>query len=214
MSDTDSDTSSFTELAGNDIVDLEVGERRFATTRNTLGKESTFFAALLADPDNLRPDGRYFVDADGNLFEHIIQFLRRGTYPLLYDQWNGHDHAMYHALLQESRFFGIAKLTRWLEEKKYVDAVQVVHTAYYSRTTAKERVSTLRSDINVQYFVQSVNSYVCPRGILQHRERGDCGHKCRQKATWDGNAHGSTGFDVVEVQRQVSLDSTLCDSNA
>ncbi|RDW93823.1 uncharacterized protein DSM5745_01145 [Aspergillus mulundensis] len=214
MSDTDS--SSFTEISGTDIVELEIGERYFTTTHDTLVKESTFFATLLADPDNERENGKYFVDADADLFKLILRFLRRGTYPLCYDQLRGHDHATYHALLQESRFYGIAKLTEWLEQKRYFDAVRVVHTALCDRFSAQCRVDELPSDIDVQYVVRPVakSACACPRGILEHRGRGDCGRKCWRKAFDDGNAHGATGFDVVEVRKRVYLNAAFCGSNA
>ena len=105
---------------------LQVGERTFTNTPSTLS-ESTFFTSLLSSRwiSNALPDGGYFIDADPILFEHILRYLRRGIYPLFYSPDKGHDYALYAALLEEARYFGICRLQTWLEEKRYRNAVEV-----------------------------------------------------------------------------------------
>ena len=106
-------------------VILQVGEQRFTTTRETL-RESTFLATLLSNHWNsTQEDGSYFIDADPALFAPILQYLRRGIYPVFYDRVRGHDYARYAALLQEARFLGIRDLQTWLQERKYLDVVRV-----------------------------------------------------------------------------------------
>ncbi|KAL4787340.1 hypothetical protein BJX76DRAFT_354288 [Aspergillus varians] len=94
-----------------DVIKLEVGERTFTTTRDTLVKESTFFSALLSSRWNsARADGSYLVDAYPNLVQHILGYLRRSTFPLFYHSLKGHDYPLYSALLEEAKYFGIDRL--------------------------------------------------------------------------------------------------------
>ena len=68
---------------------LQVGDRRFLTTRETLAGAEGYFAALFAgrwstskDHERIHttPDGirtiYHFIDRDGDLFCHILQYLR------------------------------------------------------------------------------------------------------------------------------------------
>lgn len=99
-----------TRAAGVPIT-LQVGERRFITTIDTLTQESVFFSSLLSGRwDNAQADGSYFIDADGHLFAYILRYLRRNILPIFYDNHKGHDHGLYLALLIEARFFQIARL--------------------------------------------------------------------------------------------------------
>src|SRR5437763_426520 len=97
-------------IPGEKII-LQVGERRFVTTRGTLTQESGFFSSMLSGLwDNAEADGSYFIDSDPLLFEHILRYLRRGVHPIFYDNLRGHDHALYQALLEEARYFQIGEL--------------------------------------------------------------------------------------------------------
>ena len=74
-----------------DKITLQVGARCFITTHETLVAESGFFASLLSGRwDNAAEDGSHFVDADANLFEHILRYLRRGVFPFFYEKSKGH----------------------------------------------------------------------------------------------------------------------------
>lgn len=77
-------------------IRLQVGERHFTTTRDTLTAESRYFASLLSGRwDNALEDGSYFIDADPMLFDHILRYLRRGIFPLFVDMAKGHDYHLY-----------------------------------------------------------------------------------------------------------------------
>ena len=82
-------------------LSLQVGERKFTTTKDTLSK-SGFFSALLAGPweGDLLMDGSYFIDADPDIFEFVLKYLRHGTFPLFYDKVKGHDYRLYLAVLE------------------------------------------------------------------------------------------------------------------
>jgi BTB/POZ domain-containing protein KCTD9 len=101
-----------TSAAGNSLQ--QVGERLFVTTRETLTRKSGFFASMLSGRwDNTQADGSYFIDADPQLFEHILRYPRRGVLPVFYDNLRGHNHALYRALLEEARYFQTGQLENW-----------------------------------------------------------------------------------------------------
>jgi BTB/POZ domain-containing protein KCTD9 len=87
-------------------IDLQVGERRFTTLASTLSDGSSFFASLLSDrwPESRSDDGSYFVDADPDLFVHILRYLRRGVPPVLYNKCQGFDYGLYRALQEEAEY--------------------------------------------------------------------------------------------------------------
>jgi hypothetical protein len=61
---------------------------------------------------DVQADGSYFIDADAELFEHILHYLRHGVLLVFYDKSNGHDHAQYLALLKEAEYFQITQLEK------------------------------------------------------------------------------------------------------
>ncbi|KAI0012119.1 BTB/POZ protein [Xylariaceae sp. FL0662B] len=94
-------------------VKLQVGERQFITTRNTLETESPYFRALLSGRwDDQLEDGTYFIDSDPMSFEAILRYLRTGTFPLFFDAvTQTHDYTKkYLKILGDARYFGIDKL--------------------------------------------------------------------------------------------------------
>lgn len=194
-------------------ITLQVGESRFVTTHETPVTESPFFASLLSGRwDNALPDGSYFIDADPALFKYILRYLRRRVFPIFYDIDKGHDHALYLALLEEARYFQIARLQDWLEEKRYLGAVSVqcsleVEGAGYLSTT-------LPSDTRVEYYpgwgVKKV--YVCPRRYECHRGAPEaCGTKC-MKVQGDADAiyDKEPVLRLLVVRKRTVLDMRAC----
>lgn len=109
-----------------DRVTLDVGGRKFVTLASTLD-ESTFLSSIVSErwDHDRQPDGSYFVDANPNLFDHVLDYLRRGCMPLFWDVDKGHDFARYKALRQEADYYGIPRLERWLSEHSFLKAVSV-----------------------------------------------------------------------------------------
>ncbi|CAH1232504.1 KCTD21 [Branchiostoma lanceolatum] len=61
------------------IVTLNVGGHFYTTARSTLTRypDSMLGAMLIGDLETLQDDqGRYFIDRDGTLFRHVLNFLR------------------------------------------------------------------------------------------------------------------------------------------
>ena len=200
-------------LATDVLVNLQVGERRFTTMRDTLTSESTFFASLLSYHwENILPDGSYFVDADPTLFEHVLGYLRRGIPPLFFDRARGHDHAMYLPLLKEARYFGISHLEEWLVNKRYLDVVDIKRTvemcdAELSISSIAQRDETSPSDVSVQYQLVwgTRQVHVCPRATRVHRGQPEaCGKECHHAKMIAGYQ-----FDMESYPRMVKITEEL-----
>ena len=66
------------------IVNLNVGGRHFMTSLSTLKKEpGSLLAAMFTgdEPISMDSDGRYFIDADPDVFFHILNYLRVDLLP-------------------------------------------------------------------------------------------------------------------------------------
>lgn len=118
------DAGSTSDTSGK--VTLNVGGRKFITFASTL-EESGFLSALVSGrwDHNQQADGSFFIDANPDLFQHILEYLRRKFMPLCWDHEKGRDLAMYKALLQEAEYYGIPSLSRWLREGRYMEAVSI-----------------------------------------------------------------------------------------
>ena len=66
------------------VVDLNIGGHHFTTLLQTLTKElDSLLANMFSGKEALVKDehGRYFIDADGPMFAHILNYLRVGSMP-------------------------------------------------------------------------------------------------------------------------------------
>lgn len=202
--------------ATNASIHLQVGERRFTTTRSTLTEESGFFGALLSGRwDNALADGSYFIDADPALFEHILAYLRRGVFPLFFSTATGHDYHRYLSLLEEARYFQIPRLEAWLEGKRYVKAVKVSVTAEeYDEYSHDWRYMTESADTTLEYHQQQTvkKVHLCPHGIADHRGSPEYCQRWCDYTLGDKNnrfAEESCRWTLV-VRREVVFDSDVC----
>ncbi|MCJ1289014.1 hypothetical protein MMC34_000546 [Xylographa carneopallida] len=164
-------------------ITLQVGERRFTTTEDTLTHGSHYFARMFSGrwPCEAQEDGSYFVDADGSVFEHTLRYLRHNVFPLHYDHEKGHDFGLCAAILEQARFFGIDKLEKWLGNKDYLEAVKTEHHAQLMSETYSVN-NAFSNNVELEYHPSWTTKrvYVCPRGISVHRGNPNaCGRACR-----------------------------------
>lgn len=195
-------------------ITLQIGERRFITTLETLTRESGFFSALLSGRwNNAQADGSYFIDADPELFEHILRYLRRGVLPIFYDKAKGHDYARYLALAEEANYFQIARLEKWIKDKTYLQVVKISHSAK-ELESADAIDETIATDVEVEYHptLKTEKVYVCPRGIsVHHGNPSACGRLCQ-------NARGDKEDEYVDkdvlitlvIRKRIFFDQRIC----
>lgn len=197
-----------------DTITLQVGERRFVTRPATLTRGSDFFARQLSGrwPD-VQPDGSCFIDADGDVFQHVLRYLRHETMPVFYDDVKGHGYALYVAVLEQARYFGVEPLQTWLEGQKYLQAVKVAHSARMVEGVEAVYGSTgghVKTEHHVTWKTERV--YVCPRAITGHMDnRGACGRLCRNaQGDADDEYQDEEILKVLEVRKMTTLDPMMC----
>jgi hypothetical protein len=208
-------TASVTEPAptNDQEVRLRVGGRIFTTLKATL-LESEFLTIMLSERWNNGNQGEaLFIDADPDLFEHILNYLRRGVFPLFYDAQKGFDYARYTALLGEARYFGISRLERWISQKKFLEAVRVVHIAEeYDEppSRASYPAGTTITHCTATWSKREV--YVCPRDIEVHRGHPEkCGRRCHQARGDAAEEYETEGHVRVFLMRQeVVFNPDVC----
>ena len=109
------------------LITLDVSGRKYQTLKATL-QTSPYFQNLLArwdDCSDRKEDGSYFIDADADLFQHVLGFMRRPSkFPLFWTKENGFDHVLYSTLEAEADYFLLHDLRDWIRNKRYQDAVR------------------------------------------------------------------------------------------
>ncbi|KAH8585994.1 hypothetical protein B0O99DRAFT_459627, partial [Bisporella sp. PMI_857] len=100
--------------------------RNFVTDPESWLGHSIYFEKLFSGKwGDKQEDGSYFIETDAQIFKHILRYLRTGVLPVFYDRANGHDFALYQALLGEAKYFIIERLEKWLCERKYLQVVEI-----------------------------------------------------------------------------------------
>lgn len=177
MSDTEQTPSSSTS----EPIVLQVGEQRFLTSRDTLSRSHHLHALASGRWDsNTQSDGSFFIDADPEIFKHILRFLRHGVYPLCYDKAKGHDFAMYAAIQKQADYLVIPKLVKWLSQGQYTSAITTATMAQIVEGVDKlDGTNDSGSKISYHPTWRTVKKYVCPRGITVHYGNAwRCGRDC------------------------------------
>jgi hypothetical protein len=111
------------------LITLDVSGRIYKTSKATL-LTSPYFTNLFTRWDecaDLQEDGSYFIDADADVFEHVLAFMRRPTkFPLHWSHEHGFDYALYNNIEAEADFFLLHDLRDWVRRKRYHHAVKTV----------------------------------------------------------------------------------------
>ncbi|KAK1724005.1 uncharacterized protein BDZ83DRAFT_624373 [Colletotrichum acutatum] len=113
-------------------IKLEIGGRRFVSSMDVLERSPWFKFIFSINFRDWYRDGVFHFDNDGDLFAHILRFLRTGMYPLFWDARNGFDYAMYATIQQQARYYMLYDLEAWIAQQKYHDVVetQVIHQKF------------------------------------------------------------------------------------
>lgn len=118
-------SAEYSGITGDSQITVEVGEREFVTTASTLKESGVFMDLLFGRWGELKADKTFFMDMDGDVFEHTLRYLRNGVLPVFYDKSKGHNYSQYAMLLDQARRLRIPRLQNWLEEKGYLQAMTV-----------------------------------------------------------------------------------------
>ena len=95
----------------NDSIELNVGGTVYTTTGWVLAREHTsWLANNLESMTLLDRRGRYFIDRDGDLFRHVLEYLGTGEIRI------SKDFPDIESLRKEASFYGLKTMKRMLDK--------------------------------------------------------------------------------------------------
>nr|KMM68946.1 hypothetical protein CPAG_05269 [Coccidioides posadasii RMSCC 3488] len=178
-------------------VMLQVGDRHFPTTVGTLTQCSEYFTAMFSGRWCLdkQEDGSIFVNGNPKLFEHLLEFLLRGVFPLAYDKCKGHDYLFYTQILEEVKYFDCPLLVLWLEDGCYEKCVLMNFSSHI-----KDSPFLLGSVSSVHLqCVTEEKVPLCPRGIWLHRDQNSSPSSSERMKVVNGEVKFSTLFCPTKI---------------
>ncbi len=123
-----------------DVVKLNVGGKKFATSRDNLLKEPSFFTGLLSANFAVERDekGAIFIDRNPKYFQFILDYLRNEKIDLKLIDAKEHS-----ALLEEIQFYEIGSLIAQLVPSSTVEPLQFLPEYVTERITLSDNNTSL-----------------------------------------------------------------------
>lgn len=200
---------------------LDVSGRKFRTQKATL-QTSEYFRILLtrwSDCSDRQDDDSYFVDADAEVFHHILNFLRRpSNFPLFWTKEIGFDYALYNRLKAEADYFLLHDLRDWIRKRTYLNAVKTI-VKVHAFSEDDIRLHPVQEQFEAIAEVQSFLGHFsgqklcrCPLGIHeQYKNQCERDTRCQDFA----KIHGLQ-FDekLILVAKTIVFDEAICENKA
>jgi hypothetical protein len=214
-------------------ITIKTPQRSFITDPEKWLGEGEYFHNLFSGKwGDKEEDGTYFIECDAHIFEHILGYLRTGVLPVFYDIKAGHNFALYQALLEQSIYFAIDRLQKWLCERKYLDAVKIHYLAietqdretYRKHTTNGpdgrifmledrfiEITTSSNMDITMVPVTQQTNVFYCPDGKHGRSNEEYC-RSCidRARVSVNGGWRNEDEIKWYIIRKEVIFDHALC----
>ncbi|KAL5117893.1 hypothetical protein ACEQ8H_004211 [Pleosporales sp. CAS-2024a] len=211
--------STSTSAAYPNIITLDVGGRTFKTETATLTNGSGLFKRQLSPSWSWTPqrDGSYFIDADPDLFAHLLRFMRRPeVFPLFYTQTHGFDYDLYNRLQAEAAYFQVHELHEWIHNREYDKAVKVHVSAPVAAQVDDmvEHIMSANQSIESYAVSHATKVYLCPRGIFVHRGNPSrCGAAClRAKGDNEDKYDDENYVGMVSIKKDLLFHPLACRS--
>jgi hypothetical protein len=199
------------------IITLNVGGRKYETAIDTLRSESGLFARNFSDGYTWEPQakGSYFLEANPDLFEHLLRFMRRPEiFPLFYTKADGYNYDLYNHLEAEALYFQMDTLHKWLKAKIYLQAFKTEIGAPVIRniSLASQIMPAVDENEDMHVVACTRKVYLCARQIAAHRGRADlCGGACHRRQADDAVVYEDEPYwQVLTVKKEVVFDQKMC----
>jgi len=201
------------------VITLDVGGRLFKASTDILIAESGLFQRQPSERFTWTPqaDGSYFLDADPEIFEHLLRFMRRpGSCPLFWSKDRGFDYDMYRRLQDEAEYFQVDALYQWIKDKKYKSAVTIyVHAPKVVEATCVPGALLIGNYSESRHFVTKTRQlYVCPRLIPEQRGApGRCGRACHKFQGDDDDKYEAEAYTkMITVREEIMFNQSACEA--
>ncbi|XP_006000631.1 putative potassium channel regulatory protein [Latimeria chalumnae] len=119
-------------MSNQEVVVLNVGGMKFTTFPSTLRRyPDSKLARMLdgSDPDFRVVNGQFFVDRDGSLFRHILEYLRTRHLTLPPDFFE------YERLAKEADFYGLQSLADLLSQDSVRQRLEILEVRFSLQET-------------------------------------------------------------------------------
>jgi hypothetical protein len=196
---------------------IDVSGRKYKTQKATL-ETSPYFRNLLArwdDCSDKQEDGSYYIDADAEIFHHVLNFMRRPSrFPLFWTKEIGFDHALYTKLEAEADYFLLHDLRDWIRNQHYEEAVKtVVDVIHHHDEGSRKLEYTDKVDIQ-SYFGPSEEGkqLLMKCGYHLNNTRAvsaSCGD-CAKLLTDHGPHFSTPRSNLTTVITRLKFDSLVC----
>ena len=191
-------------------ITLQIGDPRFITTESTLKDSSPYFAAFFSGRwTHTKLDGAYFIDEDGDSFEHVLRYLRHKVRPLFWDRTNGFDRQKYSALKVSAEFFGVESLSDWIKKERFTSVVKVSTVTSFAVLDKDSRSIREEADGNtkVSYLRHwsTRTQYHCPV-YSYHDGPSSCGCKNEKNVRVITSSEGGPVLHVVTIREETTFN--------
>jgi hypothetical protein len=195
------------------LIILDVSGCRYRAHKVTL-QACPYFRNLMArwdDSYDRQEDGSFFVDADPNTFQHVLNFMRRPSrFPLFWTKEAGFNYALYNKLEAEADYFLLHDLRDWIRQKRYLQAIQVtIETKALNEYQLYDGRNSQISgpDVEIQSFFGCYSGerrYCCPLGI-----HSDDTKRCSGQCDETTKAHGPHFHDSTKKLTMIIKTTTF-----
>lgn len=202
------------------IVTLDVGGRLFRARKSVVAESDYLNAQISRWQNDIQKDGSFFLDADPDVFAHLLAFMRRPErFPLFWEKAKGFDYELYYKLQTEAEYFGVTALADWIRDEKFLLAVKTITE---TRTSILEvgmpaSVVDIAGSTNkkTHVFAKIRKIYLCPRRIACHRgSPGSCGKACKNYQGDDPDEFQEEPYyEMVTIKNTTLVDKTLLMNN-
>ena len=154
-----------------EIVQFDVGGRIFKTSRSLIDQhEDTMLARLMSDTWQEDPTKSVFIDRNGDIFSHILDYLRYGSITLP-------DKIVKDMFLRDLDFYGIVPEEGSVKSLSEVWASKI-HDRYDKIIKLESEATTLKLENDIEFLANyCACKYIIPGNIY--------GGKCTIKVEYD-----------------------------
>lgn len=121
-------------VEGSPLIDLFIKRVRMDVPADKLIENSTVFRqesnADLESSEYVgnNAGGGCTYETDPTIFQHFLAFAHRGKCQLFYKDSEGFDRGLYKQLRESAYDYGVTKLFRWIDNKRFEEVVLIHYT--------------------------------------------------------------------------------------
>jgi hypothetical protein len=205
-------------MPSNTIV-LDVCGRKFRTTKSTL-QTSDYFSNLITrweDCTDRQEDGSFFVDADPDTFEQLLNFMRRPSrFPLYWTKEKGFDYVLYDKLAAEADIFLLHDLRDWIRQRRYLGAIRTDQKiTKQPLLNFSNTYNSLQGDAVIENFYGDAGGsgpYRCPRGLHDGCPSA-CWSDCHKERGTSGAQFDAPHKFIISIITTIRFSNEVCDNS-